>query len=206
MKGYIKKLLRENFGYRAGDLVNKAERKSMFSNTKRSTGHFGTGFYFFGNPDDAKEYGKNTGNRGVSVINLDGYNLAKGNYKLHDLLSHVNHFSSDDYLSHSIKSVLDYFDKLKKETNNYRHVRNVNGYNNLSDEDKIGYDNEMNDNLVILSYNKNLVDDIIDKIHSNNYESPSTTLMKYIGFDGIDVRGTDLDNSKYGSVIYDIKQ
>jgi hypothetical protein len=30
--------------------------------------------------------------------------------------------------------------------------------------------------------------------------------MKYIGFEGVDVIGTDLDNSRYGSVIYDIKK
>jgi hypothetical protein len=205
MKGYIKKLLRENFGYRAGDLVNKAERKSMFGNTKRSTGHFGTGFYFFGNEGDAKEYGRVTGDRGVSVINLDGYNLAKGTYELHDLLSDVNTSTSDDYLELSIKQVLVYFGKLKKEVNNYRHIRNSNDYNNLSDQDKIAYDNEMNNNISIHYANKNMINNIIDKIHSNGGDSPSTTLMKSIGFDGVDVRGTELDNSRYGSVVYDIK-
>lgn len=205
MKGYIKKLLRENFGYRAGDLVNKAERKSMFGNTKRSTGHFGTGFYFFGNEDDAKEYGRVTGDRGVSVINLDGYNLAKGTYELHDLLSDVNTTTSDDYLELSIKQVLVYFGKLKKEVNNYRHIRNSNDYNNLSDQDKIEYDNEMNNNISIHYANKNIINNIIDKIHSNGGDSPSTTLMKSIGFDGVDVRGTELDNARYGSVVYDIK-
>jgi hypothetical protein len=205
MKGYIKKLLRENFGYRAGDLVNKAERKSMFGNTKRSTGHFGTGFYFFGNEDDAKEYGRVTGDRGVSVINLDGYNLAKGTYELHDLLSDVNTTTSDDYLELSIKQVLVYFGKLKKEVNNYRHIRNSNDYNNLSDQDKIAYDNEMNNNISIHYANKNIINNIIDKIHSNGGDSPSTTLMKSIGFDGVDVRGTELDNARYGSVVYDIK-
>jgi hypothetical protein len=205
MKGYIKKLLRENFGYRAGDLVNKAERKSMFGNTKRSTGHFGTGFYFFGNEDDAKEYGRVTGDRGVSVINLDGYNLAKGTYELHDLLSDVNTTTSDDYLELSIKQVLAYFGKLKKEVNNYRHIRNSNDYNNLSDQDKIEYDNEMNNNISIHYANKNIINNIIDKIHSNGGDSPSTTLMKSIGFDGVDVRGTELDNARYGSVVYDIK-
>lgn len=205
MKHYIKKLLRENFGYRAGDLINKAEVKSMFSNTIRSTGHFGTGFYFFGNEGDAKEYSKITGNRGVSVINLDGYNLAKGDYKLHDLLSGVNNFSSDSDLEYSIESVLRHFGKLKKSVDNFGHIRNNDAYNNLSDEDKIKFNDEFNDNIKISSYNKNIIKDIINKIQSNNNDSPSTTLMRYIGFDGVDVRGTDLDNARYGSVIYNIK-
>jgi hypothetical protein len=205
MKSYIKKLLRENFGYRAGDLINKAERKSMFSNTKRSTGHFGTGFYFFGDENDAKEYGRITGNRGVSVINLDGYNLAKGNHKLHDLLSDVNNISSDGALEYSIKSVLYYFGKLKREVNKYGHIKNINDYNKLSDENKLAYDNEMDDNINVSIENRNMINDIINKIHLNDADSPSTTLMRYIGFDGVDVRGTDLDNAQYGSVIYNIK-
>ena len=37
-----------NKGFRAGNLKDKAEEAGKFSATKRSTGHFGTGFYFFG--------------------------------------------------------------------------------------------------------------------------------------------------------------
>lgn len=42
---------------------------------------------------------------------------------------------------------------------------------------------------------------------SDKEDSASTLLMKELGFEGIDVRGIDgLDNTKYGSVIYDLKQ
>lgn len=41
----------------------------------------------------------------------------------------------------------------------------------------------------------------------NNLDSLSTVLMKKLGFEGVDVRGIKgLDNTRYGSVIYDIKK
>lgn len=36
-------------------------------------------------------------------------------------------------------------------------------------------------------------------------DNASTTFMKQLGYEGIDVRHTDLDNTGYGSVIYDLK-
>ena len=36
-------------------------------------------------------------------------------------------------------------------------------------------------------------------------DSRATIFMKYLGYEGIDVRGTKLDNTEYGSVIYDLK-
>ena len=80
MKGLIKRLLREDFGYRAGNLVDKAE---LLKNTKgsRGTGHFGTGFYFFGDENVAKEYAKGSNREGkdrvLSTIDLSKYNLLR---------------------------------------------------------------------------------------------------------------------------------
>lgn len=37
------------------------------------------------------------------------------------------------------------------------------------------------------------------------HDSASTMLMKSLGYEGVDVRHTDLDNTAYGSVIYDLK-
>ena len=36
-------------------------------------------------------------------------------------------------------------------------------------------------------------------------DSRATIFMKYLGYEGIDVRGTALDNTEYGSVIYDVR-
>ena len=44
-----------------------------------------------------------------------------------------------------------------------------------------------------------------DTTPQNIQDSASTRLMKKLGYEGIDVRGTELDNTTYGSVIYDLK-
>ena len=104
MKGFIKRLLREDFGYRAGNLVDKAE---LLRNTKgsRGTGHFGTGFYFFGDENVAKEYAKGSNrerkDRVLSTIDLSKYNLLRVTddelgYKLHDELKKWDGFNINE--------------------------------------------------------------------------------------------------------------
>ena len=84
---------REQKVYRAGDLTNKAEPIFRFD-TRRSTGHFGTGFYFFSKQKDAQDYAKRTGtktsSRIVTSLNLDDYNLATGSLELHEELKDIN--------------------------------------------------------------------------------------------------------------------
>ena len=212
MKSHIKKLLREsidNFGYRAGDLNVKAEPKSNMSHSNRHTGHFGTGFYFFGDRDTAKEYAKITGDRGISVIDLSGYNLVKGTKELHDMLKGVNdsYFSNDfKDLSYYISRVLNKYGKLTPHKVEFAHVRNSSDYNKLSDDEINKYNDEMDYNLRIDSDNEQILDNIIDLMRKDENNSPSTVLMKHIGFDGVDSRFTELDNARYGSIIYDIKK
>lgn len=46
----------------------------------------------------------------------------------------------------------------------------------------------------------------LDNLYAYRYEdSPSTRFMKAFGYEGIDVTDTNLDNTTYGSVIYDLK-
>ena len=212
MKSHIKKLLREsidNFGYRAGDLNVKAEPKSNMSHSNRHTGHFGTGFYFFGDRDTAKEYAKITGDRGISVIDLSGYNLVKGTKELHDMLKGVNdsYFSNDfKDLSYYISRVLNKYGKLTPHKVEFAHVRNSSDYNKLSDDEINKYNDEMDYNLRIDSDNEQMLDNIIDLMRMDENNSPSTVLMKHIGYDGVRSRFTQLDNARYGSIIYDIKK
>ena len=37
---------------------------------------------------------------------------------------------------------------------------------------------------------------------NDNFKTPSTYIMQELGYDGIDVRFTEADNTYYGSVIY----
>jgi hypothetical protein len=294
MKEYIKKLLRENFGYRAGDFINKAELLRNFMGS-RGSGHFGTGYYFFGDKDKADEFGKLT-NRGVNSINLDDYNMLvvkndSDGYKLHDELKKWNELrmdglrykidlAGDKYLIGSFSSsnneLIDYIrDKIYNETNEYIDDSDIKHYltkylnDGGDDYDKLGkvlyellYDlNGGIDGLVehLVDYIKKyrvefirknykllkgsvykvLLDDLYDlasivskigggdaykfadilenaliksirrdpyiESHSNK-TTIGTELIKSLGYEGIDVRGTGLDNSMYGSVLYDLKK
>jgi hypothetical protein len=58
-----------------------------------------------------------------------------------------------------------------------------------------------------------IINEVKEEIANANYsyedkqtvDSASTRFMKKLGYEGIDVRGTSLDNTTYGSVIYDLK-
>jgi len=228
MKEVIKKLLRESlltehdFGYRAGNLIDKPEHKLKFSDGGRGTGHFGTGFYFFGSKEQAEKYGKGKDREGkdrvTHIVDFSMYKLAKGTHELHNLLKYVNdsavgYQKDDDNLRHAIKRVLNYFNfdmGLEPEYKSKFNIRNQRDYDALTPDELKQYELDTNRYLEIKTINrdklKNIEDDIINYIHNNHDESPSTVLMKYIGYEGIDVRGTDLDNAVYGSVIYDIKK
>lgn len=78
--------------FRSGDLVVKAEDAFIMKGS-RGSGHFGTGFYFFGGAEAAKNYDK----RNVSIINTENYSLIQPkNYidglDLHQALKEINNF------------------------------------------------------------------------------------------------------------------
>jgi len=293
MKGLIKRLLRENFGYRAGNLVDKAE---LLKNTKgiRGTGHFGTGFYFFGDENVAKEYAKGSNREGkdrvLSTIDLSKYKLLKVTddelgYKLHDELKKWDGFNVKEIKPMIIEEIknniifnlengYDRFDDLENTIYDYlekisdnpidvddiksviiSHLKVNDYYYSIQD-----YVNDNNIDKVISDinftiqkyveevvknkgeiYKKILYDDLSKKLDSlanivkkidpslgsdisdklvnglkrslrrdpyleihGGKTTLGTELIKSLGYNGIDVRGTSLDNSMFGSVIYDI--
>ena len=170
--------------FRAGNLVDKAETIYKFEG-QRSTGHFGTGFYFFGKREDAQEYAKRTGtdtaSRIVSEVNLDDYNLAPASLALHKDLKDIN----DEYSS---------FKFLKRNLNS-----KVSSYEIGIVARTLGID-------LPSDLSSKYAEDITKKLRSSsNKESASTLVMKKLGFDGVDATGTELDNAIYGTVVYDIK-
>ena len=93
-----------SYGYRAGDLVRKAETLANFRGG-RGTGHFGTGFYFFGTEEQAKNYAKpitarygmetDEPDRPISKVDFSKYNLFKiysfeSGLKFHDIFKEIN--------------------------------------------------------------------------------------------------------------------
>ena len=179
----------KDVGYRSGDLINKAETKGKFEGGDRSTGHFGTGFYFFGTKDKADQYD----GRDTNPIDLSGYNLAKGTIELHENLKDINKLSigknkNEQELKYKIESLLNYLGKSE--------VLPIG--RNSSDQEFEAYTKS-------IAEQDKKIQSIISEINKSSVDSPSTVVMKALGFDGIDSRGTELDNAQYGSVIYSLK-
>lgn len=143
----------------------------------RSTGHFGTGTYFLGKKEGGSREGKP-----IKYLDLTGLNLAKTNTPiiLHDGLRLVN------------KMV------LRLERPEYTEPR---------------YDGTKAVSAIWTSLgaikSEAEVRDAIDKTYqifetgkNDGVRTPSTYVMQFLGYDGVDARGTEADNGDYGSVVY----
>ena len=210
----------KNLAYRAGDLITKPEQIGKFEGGNRGTGHFGTGFYFFGKKEDAVDMAKDN-NRVISELDLSDYNLAEGTLKLHDELKYINSRVIkagkivEDITRFNIKDVASIVgvEVTSSEPNPYEKfaVRNNKQANALEAEvgkevaekgyrDYSNFETKQQENI------NELAADINAKLKSKeNIDSPSTLVMKALGFEGVDSRGTKLDTGIYGTVVYDIK-
>jgi uncharacterized protein (UPF0218 family) len=174
--------------FRSGDLENKAEPRWKFRSS-RETGHFGTGFYFFGTKEQADKYDA----RDVSELDIDKYNLAKATKELHQALRVINDRYNEYYTTEAV-------DELKKEplrqavpTFFIEEVAEAAGMDVISEAEAEAAATEVT---------KALTKDGNPAFG----DSISTLVMKALGFDGVNAVGTSLDNSKYGTVIYDLKE
>lgn len=175
----------EDVGFHYGDL-GKARDTNYFSMSsgRRSTGHFGTGTYFYGRKQDTDNMLFSRKDRPEHKVDFKDYKLYKVKdeteaYTLHEGLKALNYGEYDSPHFERLKDIL----KNKKKTN-------IEIYSALSKVEK------EKKRLDALSWDKQMKED-----------SLSTTFMKELGYEGIDVRFIDnYDNSSYGSVIYDIKK
>jgi len=211
--------------FRAGDLITKAEPINKFRATIRGTGHFGTGFYFFGDKESAQKYaqvtGTDTSSRIISKINLDDYNLAPASLRLHNTLKNIN----DSAMSNKPTSITTY------DISTVSKILGVNSPNQISTENpykEFAFRNNDQYVLLLKKYTEEEIDkgsnnymsfeqsqnekrdivanEINEKLKSSgNTDTPSTLIMKALGFEGVNAIGTPLDNAQYGTVIYDIK-
>ena len=178
----------KNVGYHSGDLGYGTDTVLGRMAGGRSTGHFGTGVYFVGNPISRE-------GRPTKIADLSQYNLFKPSFpssahNVHDALKFVN------------RSVgLDLNDEDQKDE-----------YNKNIDLAAMYLDLSLHTSFTrpeikkiiessIASATKELTPEII---HTDEYiDSASTRVMKKLGFDGVDVRGLKgFDNTEYGTVVY----
>jgi hypothetical protein len=179
-----------NNAYHSGDL-GYGKDTVLGRMSGRSTGHFGTGVYFVGNPRQIKSPFGLRNDRPTQKVSFDGFNLARPRDDsqanlLHDGLEKVNDLVTADLETQKSN------DKIKRAASD---IWFAVGAGKFSEEQ---IQQAIRDALAEAAP---LYDEVA---HTSKYvESASTRVMKKLGFDGIDVRGLEkYDNTSYGSVIY----
>lgn len=189
--------------YRSGAVDSKAEPRGMMDGKGRSTGHFGTGAYFFSDRKRAEEYD----DREVTAVDTRDYNLAPASKELHDELRGVNDLynpSTQDFREKDEFSSRDFFGVIMAlgrydEFYTYEQLDM-----DASDEVLLA---QQRRNSKVESRRENLMMDAKAMYNEpGNVDSRSTVVMKVLGYDGVYATpGSDMDTFQYGTVIYDVK-
>lgn len=182
-----------DWGYHAGNLKVKAETLSDRGYHITSTGQMGTGHYFYGSLKDAKKHANQLtagkiGENSVYKVDFSKYNLFKPSNpsEFYDGLVVPLNNQVLKYMRIEDFDDEEYLDVLKDAADFYRSM----GVH-ISDED-------------FISISKEFVNDLQSKGGFSN-DMFNTRILKRAGYEGVDVRGTSLDNFAVGSVIFDIK-
>lgn len=174
--------------YHAGVIskLNKAETNGRFYGSSRGTGYFGTGHYFV----DSKTKHELDNNSSYSKLPYTSVDISKYDNlfkattdeiagKLHSFLENLTRFTQGN----------DRFniDEL------FSQFRNVFTDTTMDIKD---FGDKM-EQLKSFMSNSNL---------SDRSDSVSTQFMKSLGYGGVDTRGTKYADTRYGTVIYDLKE
>ena len=191
--------------YRSGDLVNKGEPRTE-AESGRSTGHFGTGFYFYGDKSTAESDAESR-NRPVTELDITDYNLAPASYFLHAALQEVNKRAARTEGRHVITpEEVQYAQVAVEQGPSFR------DFYYMDDALRIYKDQLLDTGTAqriaaeaTRRYNEEAGTQT-DRFGRGEFlDSASTAVMKALGYEGVNAVGTELDNYTYGTVIYDVK-
>lgn len=178
----------ETVMYHAGVVskLNKAETNGRFYGSNRGTGYFGTGHYFVDSAtkhelDNNSSYSKLP----YTSIDISKYdNLFKANTdeianRLHSFLENLTKFTQGSD-TNSISELFAQFKKVFGDT-----VMDMQEFDAKLEQLKSFMQNSS---------------------MSDRSDSVSTQFMKSLGYGGVDTRGTRYADTRYGTVIYDLKE
>jgi len=162
---------KEDFGFRTGHIEGNKPEDMQRMDSNRSTGHFGTGYYFFGDEDSARDYQKGSGGRDIRIVDFSKYNLLKipskeFGFRLHDFFKKLN--NNDFINSGRIKS------------------SNLITYDNISNYLK---NNSVEFNL----YGLRELLEYKDYLESYLYDFDKNVLIKYFSSPYLDINSKTLD-------------
>lgn len=192
----IKPILEEkqNLGYRAGEFNPSQPAETLqdrgigIGGEKAKVGLLGTGYYFFGDPESAIQHIKQSnthtpqaGYSGVSQIDLTSYSL----YKPQDALLFYKIIKATTYYLNTLTPQSVKKPQVKQNINKL-----AKGISKL-----LGLDYTR-----VIEVFKDYIKDVLDSKKGNLL---SNRLLS--NYDGIDLRGTSLDNFAVGSLIFNGK-
>lgn len=174
--------------YHAGIIskLNKAETNGQFYGSDRNTGYFGTGHYFVDantkHELDDNDYYSSLPYTSIDISKYD--NLFKATTDeianaLHTFLKNLTQFTQGSDLF-DISELFSQFQKVFGES-----TMDMQEF-----DEKLSY---------LKTYMQN--SDMFDR-----GDSVSTQFMKSLGYGGVDTRGTNYADIRYGTVIYDLKE
>jgi hypothetical protein len=176
----------------------------MMDGKGRSTGHFGTGAYFFSDRESAEEYD----DRDVTAVDVSEYNLAPASKELHDALRDVNDLYNpftQDFREKDEFSTGDFI-RVTKALGRYNEVfpdiefADINASDEVFLKQQRKFQEQQNREAKLLADAKRMYNE------PGNVDSRSTVVMKLLGYDGVYAApGSDMDTFQYGTVIYDVK-
>ena len=174
--------------YHAGVIskLNKAETNGRFYGSSRGTGYFGTGHYFV----DSKTKHELDNNSSYSKLPYTSVDISKYDNlfkattdeiagKLHSFLENLTRFTQGND-RFNIDELFSQFKNVFTDT-----TMDIKDFGDKMEQ------------LKSFMSNSNL---------SDRSDSVSTQFMKSLGYGGVDTRGTKYADTRYGTVIYDLKE
>lgn len=174
--------------YHAGVIskLNKAETNGRFYGSSRGTGYFGTGHYFV---DSKKKH---------ELDNNSSY--SKLPYTSVDISKYDNLFkATTDEIAGKLHSFLENLTRFTQGNDRFNIDELFSQFRNVFTDttmDIKDFGDKM-EQLKSFMSNSNL---------SDRSDSVSTQFMKSLGYGGVDTRGTKYADTRYGTVIYDLKE
>lgn len=200
--GFPKRFLSaaEKDDFRVSELRSEAWNRSE----KYDTTHYDADLGFEVSDDfigaETRGFTEVANENGVPVLSYDEWLVQQGEDVPKQGDSDYDFYKSD-YLAY-LKETLNRADE--EANNGYEDFRDA--YFNL--KLRFGTDNVNRALRAVLDHDKVMMPDgEFDywSAYDKRADSRATVFMKALGYEGIDVRGTSLDNTEYGSVIYDLK-
>ncbi len=178
----------ESVMYHAGVIskLNKAETNGRFYGSNRGTGYFGTGHYFV---DSATKH---------ELDNNSSY--SKLPYTSIDISKYDNLFkATTDEIAGKLHSFLENLTKFTQGSDRFNTEELFSQFKNVFTDttmDIKSFGDKMEELKTYMSNSS--LDDRSDSV--------STQFMKSLGYGGVDTRGTKYADTRYGTVIYDLKE